>query len=147
MLDRLIQAFQASGAGKWYASKEPGEQKIVLAIAVLAVLSLGWSAAWKPVSDWQTAEVARFDTSRTALDFLKRNESAARKAASQNRAGGGRRSLLPIVSRSADTAGVKLSRFQPEDSGAVSVVLQAQPFDDVMRWIHNLERNNQVRVF
>jgi type II secretory pathway component PulM len=54
--------------------------------------------------------------------------------------------LIPIITRSADALGLKLARLQPEAGGVVSVVIQGQPFNDVVRWLAALEENNGVQV-
>ena len=42
--------------------------------------------------------------------------------------------------------GLVLSRLQPESNGAVSVVLQGQEFNAVIRWLHRLQETNGVSI-
>ena len=146
MFEKLKAAFAASSAGRWYFAKSSSDQLVLAVIAVCVVLLLGWALIWKPVSDWENGARKRFEVNQDSLDYLKSQESTARRAATSARQGGGERQLLPVVSNAARVAGVQLSRFTPEADGSVSVVLQNQPFDEVMRWLHGLENNNQVYV-
>ena len=60
--------------------------------------------------------------------------------------GAGQRSLLPIVTREANSQGIRLNRLQPESDGAVSVVLQAQSFNAVIEWLARLQQAHNVSV-
>ena len=53
---------------------------------------------------------------------------------------------MPIITRTADAQGLQLNRLQPETNGVVSVVLQAQPFNDIVSWVAQLNENNGVTV-
>ena len=77
-------------------------------------------------------------------DWLLVNEEEARKSRGITPIRGGE-GLLTIVSRTADNAQLKLTRFQPESNG-VSVVLQKQSFNDVLGWLDVLEKQEQVLV-
>ena len=67
-------------------------------------------------------------------------------AKSQQSGGGGQRSLLPTITGTAAAEGLTLSRLQPESNGAVSVVLQAQRFNAMVRWLDGLRENNGVTI-
>lgn len=146
MFERLDQAFRASSLGRWYAVKDDNEQRILVGLTILVVVLVIWAGVWKPISDWQTLEAFRYRNNLATLEWLRAQEGSARQSARSSQGAGGRRSLLPVISRSAETLGVRLARFQPESGGGVSVVVQNQPFDDVVRWLHALETNNQVGV-
>lgn len=146
MWSQWQQRFQASSAGRWYASREPGEQRIVLALVGVVALSVLWLGVWKPVSDWRAMEHNRYQNAQADLDWVRANESRARTLAGSGESSGGPRSLLPIITRSAEAQGIQVNRLQPEGSGAVSVAVQGQPFNELVRWLHQLEENNGVTV-
>ncbi|MEZ5561154.1 MAG: type II secretion system protein M [Pseudomonadales bacterium] len=143
----LGQRFASSGIGRWYAGRERGEQRVIAVLTAAIVLTVVWLGVWKPLSDWRTVETNRFQNAQGLLDWMHANEARAREIA---RAGtgspGGRRSLLPILTRSAEAQGIALNRLQPEANDVVSVVIQAQPFNEVLRWLHQLQENNGVSV-
>ncbi|MAT83175.1 MAG: hypothetical protein CMD39_02685 [Gammaproteobacteria bacterium] len=145
MMERLQERFAGSGPGRWYYGREPGEQRIVAALAVLVALTVLWLAVWKPVSDWRSVAHNRYQNAQANLDWFRANESRARALASSGTATSDR-SLVPVITRSAQAQGIQINRFQPESSGAVSVTIQAQPFNDLLRWLHQLQENNGVTV-
>ena len=142
----LQSRFLASGPGRWYAGRESGEQRVIAALALALALTITWLGIWKPVSDWRATEHNRYQNAQAELDWLRANETRARAVAGSGAAGGGQRALLPVVTRTAEAQGIALNRFQPESSGAISVSVQAQPFNDLLRWLAQLEENNGVSV-
>jgi len=99
------------------------------------------------LSDWHMLEENRRHNAQNALDWLHLNEQRAREMVAQqsNTRGGGAR--IPVITRTARSNGLKLSRLQPESgSTAVNVVLEEQPFNSVLAWLHQLQRNNGVQV-
>jgi len=145
-LQTLRLQLRASGAGRWFLGREQSEQRIILALGSAVVLVVLWLGIWKPVSDWRDIEDNRYRSAQTTLDWMRANESRAREIARAGSAQAGERSLIPVITRSAEVQGLQLTRLQPEASGAVSVVLQGQSFNDVVRWLQQLEENNGVTV-
>ena len=143
-MNALAAWFENSAIGRWYGGRERNEQIIILALAVLIAVSLGWLLAWKPVSDWHGASLNRLANAQATVDYVKANQNAARSARSSG--GAERGSLIQVLSRAASAHQLKLNRVQPEESGLLNVVLQGQPFDNVFEWMAQLERNNGVSV-
>ena len=141
----LQQRFLGTGAGRWYAGREPGEQRVILALAALIVLTVFWLGLWKPIADWRETAHNRYQNAQAQLDWLRANEQRAR-ALSRSAAAGDGRSLLPVITRSAQSQNIQVNRLQPEASGIVSVSIQDQPFNDLLRWLHSLQENNGVSV-
>lgn len=146
MAAQLHDRFLASSAGRWYAGREPNEQRVIAALAALIVLAVLWLAVWKPISDWRSVAHNRYQNAQAQLDWMRANESRARALAAGNTRSGGQRSLLPVITRAAQAQGVQVNRLQPESGGVVSVSIQTQPFNDVLQWLHQLEENNGVTV-
>ena len=143
----LQQSFLGSGIGRWYQGREPGEQRVILALAILVAVSILWLAIWNPISDWRETEHNRYQNAQAQLDWMKANEERARAVARNATGGGGAgRSLLPVITRSAQAQGIQVNRLQPEANGVVSVAIQGQPFNDVLSWLHQLQENNGVTV-
>lgn len=145
MFETLTTKFSESGAGRWYASREPGEQKIVAALAVLIVLSLLWLMVWKPVGDWRADAANRHQNAQQTFDYLKRNEQALKDSVRAGR-NPARSSIMRLITQAARARGLQLPRVQPESDGGVSVVLQDQPFNDVLAFVAQLEENNGITV-
>ena len=147
MSQQIKNAWLNSSAGRWYAGREPTDRLVIRLLTLIVGLLVFWSLVWKPVSDWRTFENNRFENAQSVLDWVYANEARLRVAIkSQSPQGGARPSLLPVITRAADAQGLSLNRLQPDASGTVTVHLQAQPFSEVMKWVHNLQENNSVTI-
>ncbi|MEM6708763.1 MAG: type II secretion system protein GspM [Pseudomonadota bacterium] len=139
MMDRLQQLFAQSSIGRWYAGRDPQEQRILLWLGLAVLVLTLWAGIWKPVMDWkQSAE----NTHRNAianLDQLLANESIIR-AQPQAKKGG---PTIQSITQTAKGLGITVSRIQPADGG-INLVLQNQPFNDVVGLINQLAENNGV---
>ena len=126
--------------------RDPNERMIILAVVLLVSAVLIWTLLWQPVTGWSASAQEKHQREQTLNDWLVANESRARSTAGDADAPrAAAEGLLTIVSRTAEQSGLKLTRFQPESNG-VSVVLQKQSFNDVLRWLDLLENNEQVLV-
>ncbi len=145
--ERLTQQAQGTAAWRWYASREPHERPVIAGLAVLVLAALFWMIFWKPVSDWRLLEVNRYQNALSTWEWVQANEARARSRAQAATAGpASDRSLLPLVTREANSAGIRLNRLQPESDGAVTVVIQAQPFNAMIQWLHRLQTAHNVEV-
>ena len=138
---------QTTAAWRWYAGREPHERPIIAGLVLLIMASLFWLAIWKPISDWRLVEANRYQNAQVTWEWMQANESAARARVSEPGASTDReRSLLPLVTREANSQGIRLNRLQPEADGAVSVVVQAQPFNAVVSWLVRLQEAHNIDV-
>ena len=143
-LENVQEQLRRSGVGRWFHGRELNEQRIILGLAALVVVSLLWVAVWKPVSDWREISVLRQNNAQNLSDWLKANEANAKQAA--NRSQGNSRSLTPLITKAAAAHEITVNRLQPESNGVVSVVLQQQSFNKIVSWITQLQENNGVTV-
>jgi len=146
VIANLRQRFHASSAGRWYHGREPNEQRIISWLALLVGVLVLWGGIWKPISDWRAVAHTQYQNAQAELDWLKANEARARALATTATTTGAERSLLPIITRSAEAQGIQVNRVQPEANGVVSVAVQGQPFNQLLRWLQQLEENNNVAV-
>ncbi len=146
MFEQLVSQFHNSTIGRWYGGREPVERRVIAGLALATVFVVLWLGIWQPVTDWRDVEANRYQNAQRLIDWLQANEARARAAARQGSPAATGRSLIPIITRTADAQGLQLNRLQPETNGVVSVVLQAQPFNDVVAWVARLDENNGVTV-
>ncbi len=147
LIDNLFAQVRETGAWRWYANRDSSERPIIAGVALLVLAAVIWLAIWKPISDWRAVEANRLQNAQATWQFIKTNEQAARARSRQAASGNtGQRSLLPVVTREANAKGIRLNRLQPESDGAVSVVLQAQPFNGMIEWLARLQTTHQVTV-
>jgi len=146
-LQNTFAALRSSSVGRWYYGRERSEQLIISAVAALVVVSVLWLGVWKPVSDWQVLEANRHENAQQLLDWMRKNEQAAKQAArAGNQANRGGRALIPVITRAADAHDLRLNRLQPESNGVISVVLQQQSFNQIIKWVAQLNENNGVSI-
>ncbi len=146
MLDRLRNKWLASGAYQDYSARDLSERRIILGLCLLIGAAIIWGLLWQPLANWSNGEQQRHQTQQSLLEWLQANEQNARNAAKVTPGGAKTDGLLTVVSRTAAQANLQLTRFQPESSGGVSVVLQKQAFNDVIRWLDDLQSNEGVQV-
>jgi len=147
VLNTLQQRFTASSIGRWYYGREPQERTVIATLAVMVAILLLWALVWKPIADWSEVEDNRYRNAQSLLDWMQANEARARAVAKAQQTGGGsQRSLLPTITSTAAAQGLSLSRLQPESNGAVSVVLQAQQFNAMVRWLDTLQSSSGIVI-
>ncbi len=144
---RLSQQLQGTAAWRWYAGREPHERPVIAGLVLIIIAALFWIAIWKPISDWRAVETNRYQNAQSTWEWMQANESKARARATQpGGAPASERSLMPLVTREANTLGIRLNRLQPESDGAVSVVVQAQPFNMLVQWLDRLSTTHNIDV-
>ncbi len=146
MFAQIGQRWRHSGLGRAFHARDKNEQRIILVLAVLVIVSLLWVVLWKPVSDWRAIETNRQTNAQQLLDWINGNEAAIRAAGRNANANQTGRALIPLITKAADAHELKLNRLQPESNGVISVVLQQQSFNKIVSWIAQLRENNGVTV-
>ncbi|MDA1076721.1 MAG: type II secretion system protein M [Proteobacteria bacterium] len=142
---RATSALAGSSLAGWFRTKEPRDRRIILGLCAVIGLTIVWLGVWQPINDWHTSQLERLNQAQNLLDWMKLNEAEARRVVKAPDTAG-QRSVLPVITRSAQANGLKLNRLQPEANGVVSVVIQDQPFGSVMEWLQQLEENNGITV-
>ncbi|MBX3707373.1 MAG: type II secretion system protein M [Pseudomonadales bacterium] len=145
-VEQIAERLRNTAPARWLALRERNEQRIIVGLGLVTLVTVLWLGVWKPISDWRTVEHNRYSNAQATLDWMRANEARARERARASATQSQDRSLIPLITRAAEAQGLQLTRLQPEASGAVSVVLQGQPFNDVVRWLHQLEENNGIAV-
>ena len=147
MFETLTEDLRRSSVNRWYTELETRDQKIVVGLILASILALLVVFVWLPLSNWSTSETQRYQNSQALLDWIKLNETQARRVASSIQSENStKESLLAAISNSAKGANLQLLRFQEEAGGGVSVVLQDQPFSDVLRWLSSLNQQQNIQI-
>lgn len=143
---QLMQWWERSAAGDYFRGLTPRDQRIVQAIAALLLAVLLYSLIWRPLHNWREANADRYAENVQLLQWLHANEAQARQSSALGAGAGRGQSLLAVVGDVARELGLTLSRFQPEGEGGVSVVLQNEEFDKVLRLVDRLEARHGLTV-
>ncbi len=114
---------------------------VILAAVSLAVIYLG---IWEPIFEYRESAVERMTTARQTLAWMQQNKGVA-----QARLDTGEEVdevSIAKLSTSARQFGFSLQRIQSSPSGGVSVQIQRQAFNAVLRWLDYLDREHGYRV-
>ncbi len=144
MKDRLAPAIDA------YARLAPRERRLVLTAGAVVLATLFYLLAWEPLAQARAREAAALSAARAQANRL---EVIGATVAGQRRAGrpapaSRNQSLLAAVDQAArgPTLGKAPTRLQPEGDREVRAWLERTPFDNIVRWIHELEQQHGIQV-
>ncbi len=136
-----------SAVHQYLQGLSPRDRMIVYALAVVIALLVVYAAVWKPIADWRERADLRYQEAVSVLAWIDVNDArlrgAGRSSADGDRPGG---SLYSLVASSAVESGVQLTRIQPEGGGGVSVFVQEQEFNQILRWLDQISSRHQVTI-
>ena len=139
--------FRESQIGQRYHALNDRERTIVNVGIGLVLATIFYLAIFGPIYTFHDSAVTRYQAQRAQLDWMQTHEADARR---QARGSPTQRvqdqSLLALVASTAREFNVRLTRYQPESSGGVSVVIQQQSFNDVLRWTQRLTSRHQIQI-
>lgn len=144
MLSSLADIWRRSPLRRRFDALAPRERLLVWACLAALGVALLYALAgslWTFRSD----ALDRYARERGDLEWMQLNQGAALAAF---RAGGGAsaaRTEISTISAAAQEFALPLRRVQPEASG-ISVQVEAQPFEKVIRWTSALELRQGVEI-
>lgn len=123
------------------------DQALLALLAAVVVLYLIYQLAWRPLAaanaqlrqQNETAARTLENVAQLAAQYRQLQQSGARGGQSQG-------SLTALIDQTVAVNQLQMSRFQPGSSGDVQVRLDNAPFDQVLRWLHQLEAQHGVAV-
>ncbi len=124
----------------WWSERSRREQILIGAFLAISILTLLIVAVIAPLH--QVREEARADIRNAAiLEARLRGAGPDLALAATVRSG----TASAILADSAAAASLGIERMEPE-GGNTRVVLSDAPFEQVMRWIANIEQTSRLRV-
>jgi general secretion pathway protein M len=147
LVSRIRDQWRRTSVDQWINGLSARDRGAVHGMIVVGAVLLVYGAVWKPVADWRDRADARYRQTVLVHEWIVANEArlqAAGPATGERRAG---TLLVSLVANSAAGAGIQITRVQPEGQGeGVSVVLQDQDFNQVLHWLDQLTRREQLTV-
>lgn len=127
----------------WWAGLAIREQRLVsIAAVVLSIGALYWFI-WQPLQQGHASKQAALTQAQLQLAKLQQALPQLQQAgASQGRVGG---SLAQIVSNSSRSYNIRVSRMQPQND-QLQLVLEDVPFEQLLRWLAQLQSTNGVKL-
>jgi general secretion pathway protein M len=130
----------------YFSQLEKRDQIAVAALALFLGALLLYFAVWTPVRSYQQDSLARRDSQLSLLHYMRASEKQARSSTTGKKVQASGQSLITDVSSSAQQAGIKPNRLQPEGNDAVSVWFDNVPFDQLVSWIEQLSDQRGISV-
>ena len=145
-VQNLISQLQQGSIGQWYVTKSQTDRLIIKILAALIAATIIYTVAWKPLSDYSQDQQARYVTELALSEWIVLNQEALRQSARQPVRGNSSPALIPSITNAANQNQLKLDRLQPDSDGGVSISLQEQQFDQVLKWLSLLETRQGLSV-
>ena len=145
-MQNLIVQLQQGTIGQWYAAKSPTDRLIIKILSGLIAATIVYVAVWNPLSDYNQEQQARHVTELALSEWIILNQESLRQSAKRPTGANSAPALIPSITNAANQNRLKLERLQPESDGGVSISLQDQQFDQVLKWLTLLESKQGLRV-
>ena len=135
----------------WFNEKEPYEQKVIIAVGVLVIISLIYLLIWTPISDSYRQKSSRVTAQKNLLSWMKRTgqqivDLRGNKSAQQRGSSG---PLLSTVDRTIKSSGLSLTmkRLEPQGSDKVQIWFNNTNFDRLINWLGQIDRQYRIHIF
>jgi general secretion pathway protein M len=124
------------------------DQAMLALLVAALLLYVLYQVLWQPLASSNRRLVSQNTAATQSLANM--NQLAAKYRELQlgnakNNASGGE-SLTQLVDETVASNNLHMSRFQPGSSGDVQVRLDNANFDQVLRWLHELENKHSVTI-
>lgn len=115
------------------------DRSMLLGLAGGAALLLFYAFVWLPLERKLDASNARYQQEREFLSYLQEQAPTLRRAAPHARSSLSPERLQGVVTSTAQQHGLVLERLDSEGSGRLLIALAQAPFDNIVRWLQELE--------
>ena len=121
------------------------ERRLVTVGGVVLAAALLYVGVVAPVQAFHDAALMRQQQQQAQLEWMQRHQGEARR---QRGTGAPVREqpLLTLVDGTAREFDLRLASYRSEGGGGVSVVVQRQAFNDILRWTRTLSERHGIRV-
>lgn len=127
----------------WWTGLQQREQKLVAGAAVVVVVGLFYWLLWQPLHQAKQTQQQKLQSAQHQLSQLQQLMPQLKAAgAAPARTGG---SLAQIISNSARSGGIKVSRMQPQNE-QLTLVLEDVSFEQLLSWLHALQYQHGVTL-
>lgn len=135
---------------EWWHNLQQREQRILLAGTTALVLLMLYALVWDPYQQEMTRLHETVSAKR--LDLQTMQQAAAEIDALRHAGAGGvlsaGQSIMGVVDSSAKqfSVGTSIKRIQPEGEHSVKVWAEQVPFDDLVRWLDDLQKKSGIAI-
>jgi general secretion pathway protein M len=127
------------------------DQTMLVVLVVALILYLAFQMAWRPLANansnlTQSNSVLRDSVqnmTQLAAQYQQLQQAGVHSA---NGNAGTQENLAQLLDRTVAAQQLQMSRFQPGSTGDVQIRFDNSPFDNVIRWLNQLESEGGVTV-
>jgi general secretion pathway protein M len=130
----------------WFLRYNPREQLLLLLMAFFLGAYLLYFMVLTPVAAKRDEMAAR---NNAAVEVLKRVDgmvSEVLRLQNSNEGVSQKRNLTTLINQSTSALGLPVSRLQPNSRGEIQVRVENASFDDLLKWLHDMEFNQSLLV-
>jgi general secretion pathway protein M len=138
---------------EWFASLEPRERRLMISAAAFLIVMLFYLLVWEPIAKDNEVLRVSYQNSQQLIDWMEDAAEEAKVLQSKIKASGPagsskNQSLLGIIDRTAkrDKLGSSVKRVQPDGKTGARVWLENAIFNDMIKWLENLQHKEGVRL-
>lgn len=138
---------------EWYNNLDPRERRILIIGAVVLVVAMLYLLAWEPLVN-KTAKLREsIEKNQELVAWMENAAEQAQQMQAQIKARGptgqqSGQSLLGTIDRTAKSSdlGKSVKRVQPDGQDKARVWLENAKFDDMIKWLESLQRQQGIRI-
>ena len=131
-----------------YYGLAPREQNLITALLVVVLVAIVYLVLMFPAQNSVADASKKLEAKQSLLLWMQANEEQAIAAgkSSAGRRTGGNQNLLGVVNSTASRNQITLQRYEPEGKEKLRVWLEDASFNNMVRWLHQLESQNGITV-
>ena len=146
-LTKTTKTLRQSFIGDWYYGHNQRDQRILRYLLVVVLIFLFWLLCIKPVTDWNFEQKTSAANAYRVLSIINSHSNQLKGTLTEKAFTSAKHeSLIPIITKTAGLRKIQLNRLQPDSDTSVTVFIENQSFNSIIKWIAQLEENNRVVV-
>jgi type II secretory pathway component PulM len=131
---------------EWFSRYNQREQLSLLLLAVAVGCYLLFSVIWSPLASKRADMAARNQGASEVLQRVDAMVSEVLRLRSSGEGSTRKRNLTSLINQSTSRLDLSVSRLQPNSRGEIQVRLESAVFDDILRWLHEMEYSEGLLV-
>lgn len=144
ILDRL--SLRSTPVARRYEALSERERRLVLVAVAVAAVAIVYLGVVAPVQSFHDEAVGRYRQQQAQLEWMQLHRGEVPRQTQDSGQQAPTQSLLTLIDSTARQFDLRLASYRSESSGGVSVVVQEQPFNDVLRWMERLASQHGLEV-
>jgi type II secretory pathway component PulM len=131
---------------EWFAQLNQREQMSVLALGIVVGIYLVYILVWSPLAtkrDELAVQNTAIAESQVRVDAMVSELMQIRQSGVKT---GTKRNLTSVINESTSRLQLPVIRLQPNSRGEIQVRLENAVFDDVLKWLYEIEYTEHMLV-